>query len=187
MQTASGMPASTASTTAARVDFAGAKMTGTAAPMASTASATEPNTGTWTSPSNVTLWPPLPGVTPPTMSVPDASMRWVCLRPSEPVMPWTTTLLSLVKKIAMRYPSLLRGGELGGLAGGAVHGVLERDEGVGGLGEDPPALGDVVAVQPDDERLGGLVAQDLQRVDDAVRHRVARGDAAEHVDEHALD
>src|SRR3954454_11349849 len=187
MQTASGMPASTASITADLVNLAGTKMTVTSAPVASTASATEPNTGTWTSPSNVTLWPPLPGVTPPTMSVPDASMRCVCLRPSEPVMPWTTTLLSLVKKIAMRYRSLLRGGELGRLAGGTVHGVHEGDEGVGGLGEDPPALHDVVAVQPDDERLGRLVAEDLQRVHDAVGDRVARGDPAEHVDEHALD
>src|SRR5215217_8570256 len=187
MHTASGIPASTASTTADLVNFAGTKITVTSAPVASTASATEPNTGTWTPPSNVTLWPPLPGVTPPTMSVPEASMRCVCLRPSEPVMPWTTTLLSLVRKIAMRYRSLLRGGELGRLAGGAVHGVHERDEGVVRVGEDPASLDDVVSVQPDDEGLGGLVAEDLQRVDDAVRDRVARRDAAEHVDEHALD
>src|SRR5215217_1017221 len=187
MHTASGIPASTASITADLVNFAGTKITVTSAPVASTASATEPNTGTWTPPSNVTLWPPLPGVTPPTMSVPEASMRCVCLRPSEPVMPWTTTLLSLVRKIAMRYRSLLRGGELGRLAGGAVHGVHERDEGVVRVGEDPASLDDVVSVQPDDEGLGGLVAEDLQRVDDAVGDRVARGDAAEHVDEHALD
>ncbi len=49
------------------------------------------------------------------------------------------------------------------------------------------ALVDVVAVQTHDERLVGLVAQDLQRLDDAVGDRVARGDTAEHVDEHALD
>src|SRR3954453_19631861 len=187
MQTASGLPASTASITADLVNLPGTKMTVTSAPVASTASAPEPNTGPSPPPSKVTLCPPLPGVTPPTMSVPDASMRCVCLRPSEPVMPWTTTLLSLVKKIAISYRSLLRGGELGRLAGGTVHGVHEGDEGVGGLGEDPPALHDVVAVQPDDERLGGLVAEDLERVDDAVGYRVARGDAAEHVDEHALD
>ena len=50
-----------------------------------------------------------------------------------------------------------------------------------------PALLDVVAVEADDQRLVGLVAEHLQRADDAVGHRVARGDAAEHVDEHALD
>ncbi len=33
------------------------------------------------------LWPPLPGVTPPTTFAPDASMRRVCLVPSAPVMP----------------------------------------------------------------------------------------------------
>ena len=49
------------------------------------------------------------------------------------------------------------------------------------------ALDDVVAVEPHDQRLGGAVAEDLQRLDDAGGHRVARGDAAEDVDEHALD
>ena len=64
------------------------------------ASATEPKTGTWV-PSKSTDWPALRGLTPPTMLVPAASMRRVCLVPSEPVMPWTMTLLSLVRKIAM--------------------------------------------------------------------------------------
>ena len=49
------------------------------------------------------------------------------------------------------------------------------------------ALLDVVAVEAYDERLGRLVAEDLQRADDAVGDLVAGGDAAEDVDEHALD
>ena len=49
------------------------------------------------------------------------------------------------------------------------------------------ALLDVVAVEADDERLGRLVAEDLQRALDAVGDLVARGDAAEDVDEDALD
>src|SRR4051812_11447549 len=187
MQTASGMPASTASTTAALVNLAGTKMTVTSAPVASTASPTEPNTGTCTPPSNSTLWPPLPGVTPPTTWVPLASMRWVCLRPSEPVMPCTMTLLSSVRKIAMVVLPLLRSRELGRLAGGAVHGVHQRDERVRRLAEDASSFDDVVAVQPDDERLGRVGPEDLERLHDAVGHRVAGRDAAEHVDEDALD
>ena len=56
-----------------------------------------------------------------------------------------------------------------------------------GFGQDATAFFDVVAVEPHHQRLVRLVAQDLQRVDDAGGHRVAGGDAAEHVDEHALD
>src|SRR5699024_4362656 len=41
----------------------------------------------------------LAGVTPPTIWVPAASMRAVCLVPSPPVMPWTMTLLSELRKI----------------------------------------------------------------------------------------
>ena len=37
------------------------------------------------------------------------------------------------------------------------------------LGEDAPALDDVVAVEPDDQWLVGLIAQHVQRGDDAVR------------------
>src|SRR6476646_9150033 len=185
MHTASGIPASTASTTAARVNLAGTKMTVTSAPVAAIASPTEPNTGTAAPPSNSTLWPPLPGVTPPTTWVPEASIRWVCLRPSEPVMPCTMTLESLVKKMAMSVPCLR--GELGGGARRAVHGVDDRDERVRRLGQDPASLDDVVAVEPDDEGLGRLVAEDPQRLHDAVGDGVAGGDPAEDVDEHALD
>ena len=37
-------------------------------------------------------------------SVPEATIRRVCLTPSEPVMPCTSTLLSLVRKIAIADP-----------------------------------------------------------------------------------
>ena len=61
-----------------------------AAFVAATASAIAPNTGTGSS-SKRTEVPAFPGVTPPTMRVPDMIMRCVCLRPSLPVMPWTST------------------------------------------------------------------------------------------------
>ncbi len=76
--------------------------------------------------------------------------------------------------------------ELGGAVGCSVHRVDHRHQRVVGLVEDPPALVDVVAVEADDERLVGLVAEDLQRVHDAVGDGVARGDPAEDVDEDAL-
>ncbi len=56
-----------------------------------------------------------------------------------------------------------------------------------GFGEDASTVLYVVPVEADDQRFIGLVAKDLQRLDDAIGHRVTGGDAAEHVDEHALD
>lgn len=98
--TASGIPASIASTTASLVNFSGTKMTVTSAPVLSMASWTEPKTGI-SVPSKSTVVPALRGFTPPTTLVPSPSMRRVCFMPVAPVMPWTMTLLSLVRKIAM--------------------------------------------------------------------------------------
>src|SRR6478609_2983433 len=193
MTTASGMPASIASVAAALVKAAGTKMTLTSAPVASIASATEPNTGTEVPPSNSTVVPALRGLTPPTIEVPERSIRWVCFMPSEPVMPWTMTLESAVRKMAMGVVSLfalvgsVAGGQLGGLAGGAVHGVLDEDPGVVALGEDAAALVDVVPVEAHHQRAVLLLAEGVERADDAVGHGVAGGDAAEDVDEHAPD
>src|SRR3954469_8187138 len=209
MTTASPIWASTASITAFLAPAGGTKMTLTSAPVSFIASATPPNTGT-EAPSNSTRSPAFFGFTPPTIAVPEASMRWVCLRPSEPVMPWTMTLLFSLRKIDISgvlfsvegprppHPSQARGepldeaerrlggGELGGPARGAVHRVDDRHKRVVGLGEDPPALLHVMAVEADDQRLGRLVAEQLQRVHDAVGDGVAGGDPAEDVDEEAL-
>src|SRR6478609_12125595 len=189
MTTARPIWASMASMTAAFANGGGTKMTLTSAPVSFIASATPPKTGT-VAPSKSTLLPALRGFTPPTIAVPEASMREVCLLPSEPVMPWTMTLLFSLRKIdilvSCRESGRRSGGEFGGPARGAVHRVDHGHERVVGLGEDAPALLDVVAVEPDDERLGGLVAEVLERGDDAVGHGVAGGDAAEDVDEHAL-
>jgi hypothetical protein len=84
--------------TAALANGGGTKMTLTSAPVSFMASATPPNTGTLV-PSKSTLVPALRGFTPPTIAVPEASMRAVCLLPSEPVMPWTMTLLFSLRKI----------------------------------------------------------------------------------------
>src|SRR5919202_6305399 len=196
MTTTSGTPASTASTTAVLVPFAGTKMTETSAPVLSTASATESNTGWLTSPSNSTVWPPLPGVTPPTIFVPDVSMRCVCLRPSEPVMPCTRTLLSSVSQIAIGSGplSLAGGGQLGRPAGGVVPGLHPVDRAPRPRGrevvEDLVAQLGVVAVEADDDRQldrRAPLLEQLVGLQDPVRHCVAGGDAAEHVDEDALD
>ena len=75
-----------ASITAPLANLGGTKTTETFAPVAAIASATVLNTGRDV-PSISTDWPPLPGVTPPTTLVPALSMRFVCLVPSEPVIP----------------------------------------------------------------------------------------------------
>src|SRR4051812_44214160 len=174
MITTSGTPASIASTTAPLVWAGGTKMTETSAPVAATASATVPKTGTSTSP-NVTDVPALRGFTPPTTDVPDASIRVVCFWPSAPVMPWTMTLDASVRKIAMVVSASLccwisggGVGELGSLVGAAVHGVGDGDQRVAGVGEDLATLHHVVAVQAHDQRLRGLVAEDLEGCHDAV-------------------
>src|SRR3954469_25580550 len=155
MTTARPIWASTASMTAAFANGGGTKMTLTSAPVSFMASATPPKTGTLV-PSKSTLSPALRGFTPPTMAVPEASMRWVCLRPSEPVMPWTMTLLFSLRRIdiclvSCRVEGRSGGGEFGGPARGAVHRVDHGHERVVGFGQDPAALLDVVAVEPDDQ------------------------------------
>src|ERR1700761_7297449 len=77
--------------------------------------------------------------------------------------------------------------ELGGFISGLVHRRYHRHQRVVGLGQDATTFVDVVAVQPAHQRLVGVVAEDLQCLHDSVGHGVARGDATEHVDEHALD
>src|SRR5665647_201135 len=206
MMTTSGIPASTASMTAALACAGGTNSTETSAPVVAIASATVPKTGTSTVPwpaGKETDVPALRWFTPPTIVVPAASIRAVCFWPSEPVMPWTTTREVSSMKIAMRCAFSRSGewveggcrsgraacleGDPGGGVGRTVHRVDERDERVGGSGQDPPALRDVVAVQAHHQRLGRGVAEDLQGVHDAVRHLVAGGDPAEHVDEDAPD
>ncbi len=138
MHTTSSICASTASRTASFAYFAGTKTTETLAPVASFASCTEPKTGIGFS-SKRTDSPPLPGVTPPTMREPDINIRWVCLRPSEPVMPWTMMRDWWSRKIDICCSSGFRRGgrcEFGGLARGVVHGVNHGDQRMGVLGED---------------------------------------------------
>src|SRR6185437_5929305 len=185
MTTSSGISASIASMIASLANLGGTKMIDTSAPVFSIASTTVPNTGSSMSLSLTSLCdtvvPALRAFTPPTICVPALSIRAVCVVASPPVMPWTMTLLSLVKKIAMSVLSGLRGfGRFGGRhIGGFVHRAHFGHEWVVGLGQDAAALVDVVAVQADHQRLVRLVAEDLQSVDDAVGNRVARGDAAE--------
>src|SRR5664280_2797107 len=186
--TASPMPASMASMIASLVNAGGTNSTVTFAPVCSIASATDANTGC-TEPSKSTLVPAFRAFTPPTMFVPEASIRRVCLVPSPPVMPCTMTREFSFRKIAIvrllclsvRLPLVERPCRR------LVHGLGQRHQRVCGRQQDPSALVDVVAVQPHHQRFAGLVAQHLQGTDDPVRDRVAGGDATEHVDEHRLD
>src|SRR6478735_3618028 len=171
---------------ASLVNAGGTNNTDTSAPVFSMASATLPNTGC-ALPSKSTLVPALRAFTPPTMFVPEANIRRVCLPPSEPVMPWTMTRDFSVRKIAIRFSDShqrVRGiGQFGGLIGARIHGFGLDHQRMVGLVQDPPALLHVVPVQPDHQRLGLILAEQLQRADDAVGHRVAGGDPAEHVHE----
>src|SRR5512132_2713958 len=195
MTTTSGIPASTASITAPFVPAGGTKTTDTSAPVAAMVSATVPNTGTGVPPRS-TVWPALRGLVPPTTVVPAASIRRPCLLPSEPVMPWIMIRLSPVRKIAISCSRRGRGRPLPG--GGQlcrppcriVHRVDLLDHGQPRLGEDAAALRRIVAIQPDHDRMGHLLAargQHAKRRDDAIRDLVTRGDAAEDVDKHAAD
>src|SRR5690242_6303706 len=184
----SGICASMASNTASLVPDAGTNTTDTSAPVAAMVSATVPKTGT-SVPLSSMVWPALRGLVPPTILVPAASIRAPCLRPSEPVMPWIMTRLWPVRKIAISC-SLRGAGEFGDPAGRAIHRGHLLDHADVGLLQDAPALGGVVAVQPDHDRAVDLVAAALQHADgrdDPVGHRVAGGDPAEDVHEHAAD
>src|SRR5438132_6842319 len=179
----SGICASIASITASLVYAASTNTTDTSAPVAAMVSATVPNTGTPV-PFRSTVWPALRGLVPPTILVPAAIIRAPCLRPSEPVMPWIMTRLWPVRKMAIS--GSLR--QLGGPPRRAVHRCHLLDHGYRRLLQDAPALGRVVAVQPDPDRAVHVVAalgQHADGRDDAVRHRVAGGDPAEDVHEHA--
>src|SRR5215467_1143969 len=198
----SGIPASIASITALLAPAGGTNTTETSAPVAAIVSATVPNTGTAVPPRS-TVWPALRGLVPPTTVVPAASIRRPCLVPSDPVMPWIMIRLSPVRKIAISCSrrGLGAGSQLGGAAGGTVHGVVLLDHGEPRPVQDRPPGGGVVAVQPDHDRAVDLLApfalffppprfapapaQHAQRRHDAVRHLIAGGDAAEHVDQHA--
>src|SRR5215472_5375414 len=180
------IPASTASITASLVPTGGTKTTETSAPVADMASATVPNTGTLDPPRS-TDCPALRGLVPPTTFVPAAIMRVPCLRPSEPVMPWTMIRLCSVRKIAISCSRRGQAGQLGGAPRRIVHRRNLLDNADAGLGEYPPALGSVVAVEPHDDWQPDLLTALGEYADcrnDPVRDLVARGDTAEHVDQH---
>src|SRR5699024_10399375 len=193
MTTARPISASIASTTASLVNFGGTKITLTSAPVAFIPSATEPKTGT-SVPSKSTFCPALRGFTPPTIWVPEASMRRVCLVPSKPTscpaLGGFTPPTVWVPEASMRRVCLvpsepvmpwtstllslfrkiamvfrpLLRRELGGLSGGAVHRVDLLHGRVGALGEDLTPEFGVVAVKAYDQRLADVVAALLQQV-----------------------
>src|SRR5580700_4374530 len=136
-----------ASITASLAPAGGTNTTDTPAPVAAMVSATVPNTGT-SVPFSSMVCPALRGLVPPTILVPAASIRAPCLRPSEPVMPWIMTRLWPVRKIAISCS--LR--QLGCPPRRAVHRCHLLDHGYRRLLQDAPALGRVVAVQPDHDR-----------------------------------
>src|SRR5216683_2682349 len=166
--------ASTASITASFVPAGGTNTTDTSAPVSAIASPTVPNTGTVVPPRS-TVWPALRGLVPPTTLVPAAVMRAPCLRPSEPVMPWTMTRLCAVRKIAISCSRRGHAGQFSGAACRFVHRPHLLDDRDACLGEDPSAFSRLVAVEPDHDRKAHLLAtlgEDADRGHDAIGDRV---------------
>ena len=107
-------------------------------------------------PPMVTEVPALRAFTPPTMFVPAASIFVGVLGALGPGQALDDDLAVLVQEDRHdQAPATLR--KLGGLVGRIVHRVRLGDQRVVRRVEDPPALGDVVAVQPHDQRLARLV------------------------------
>src|SRR5215469_15793722 len=184
---ASGIPASIASITAAFAPAGGTKITETSAPVVAIVSETVPNTGMSVPFSSIVV-PAFFGLVPPTTLVPAASMRAPCLRPSPPVIPWTRIRLSAVRKIATSC-SLRGARQLSGPARRAVHRVHLLDDRQAGVLQDLPAVGGLVAIQPNDNwpvHHFAPLSQQAYRGDDAVSDRVAGGDPAEDVHEDRL-
>src|SRR6218665_3555093 len=119
MMTSSGIFASIASMTASFVKAGGTNAMEVSAPVTAIASATVANTGSSTGRPFLSVWetvvPALRALTPPTTCVPAASIRAVCLEPSPPVMPWTMTLESLLRKIVMCSVPVLSSFRCGGV------------------------------------------------------------------------
>src|SRR5262249_52865023 len=211
----SGIWASIASITAFLAPAGGTKTTETSAPVAAMVSATVANTGMALPPRSTvcpalrglvppTTVVPAASIRRPCLVPSDPVMPWIMIRLS-PVRKIA---------ISCSRSGLWAGGQLGGAPRGAVHGVVPLDHGQARPVQDRPALGGVVPVQPDHDRAGHLLAaravsfppprslypapalgagprwapapaQHGQRGHDAVRDLVTRGDAAEHVDQHA--
>src|SRR3989304_1268214 len=146
------------------------------APVASTATLTESNTGTLPS---STHSPPLPGRTPPTTCVPYSSMRSEWNRPSRPVMPCTTTRVFLFARIAISVASFC---SLHCFLGGFSQGLGRAHP---GLCQQGPAFFGIGANQADDH--GHLGFHLLHGVQDAAGHFIPAGDAAKDIEQHGFD
>ena len=93
MHTTKAIPAFAASRIAAAAAFGGTATNDAVAPVAATASATVSNTGMSVPSWAVTVWPPLPGVTPATTWVPYSLLRSPWNLPCPPVSPCTITFV----------------------------------------------------------------------------------------------
>ena len=180
-----------ASMMASLVKAGGTKTTDTSAPVSSIASATVPKTGSSTSLPSLstcdTVVPALRALTPPTTWVPALSISAVCLVPSPPVMPWTMTLESLFRKIdmVMSVPYLFASSAALSAPSSMVSARVTSGWLASARMRRPSST-----LLPSRRTTSGLFASSpriFERADDAVGDRVARGDAAEDVDEHALD
>src|SRR5579875_2394832 len=188
MTTSKGIPASIASSIAAFAPAGGTNPTATSAPVSAIASATVAKTGSLTS-SNSTKVPAFRGFVPPTIVVPARSIRWVCLLPSDPVMPWTMTRLVRSTNIAIECAPCLPccRGEFGHPPRGIVHGLHLFDARQLRRGQNCSPFGRPVSVKPDDQRdVDAFTSRNqiLKRGDNSTGDGIARGNTAEDIHQH---
>src|SRR5262249_22531902 len=156
MQITSGMPASAASRIESAAKRGGTKTIATFAPVSATLSRNVLKTGM---PS--TSCPALPGVTPATTLVPEFLLLVAWYVPSRPVMPETTSLVSLSIRTAISDLLPLRQGD--DLLRRLVHGRRGVHVGQRRVRQDLAALDVVGAVEADHER--DLRVELLERLD----------------------
>ncbi len=179
MATMSRMPASTASRMASAAKGGGTKIIVASAPVFSTASATVSNTGT---PSIV--WPPRPGVTPPTICVPYSRQCFVWNWPALPVIPWHSTRVLRSTRMLM-VPPFRHASRRGDDLFRGVGQVGPGDDVQPAFGEDAAALLGLGPFQPHDQ--GDGETHRAAGFDQRIGDRCAAHDAAEDVDQHRPD
>ena len=182
--TASPIPASIASITASLANFGGTNTTVTSAPVSSIASSTVPNTGRSRAADRRRLVPALRAFTPPTMFGAGGQHLGGVLGALGAGHALDDDPAVLVEEDRhAQAPAAASSAALSAASSMVSTWVTS------GWSASSRIRRPSTTLLPSSRTTSGLVArvaEDLQRLDDAVGHRVARGDAAEDVDEHAL-
>ena len=173
----------------------GTKTTETSAPVSSTASATEPNTGSrrHRRPRTSTVWPPLPGVTPPTTlrAGGEHPLGVLAALGAGHALDDDPAVLGEQDRHVLVLTSLRSCSAASSAARWAAPSMVSTSS-TTAVPRRSRMRRPSSALLPSSRTTSGLadlvaaLVQQLERLHDAVGHRVAGGDAAEDVDEHRL-